>query len=115
MPEIPLCRGMTCVHCMVQMVGVQQKRCTRKRANYRLGYAVSFALVPIILYAISMLVRSVIAHIGQVASLTSQVGILTNQVEALQQFQEAYNQRVNMGVFQRLFQSPKAIDLTINN
>ena len=56
----------------------------------------------------------VIAHIGQVASLTSQVGILTNQVEALQQFQEAYNQRVNMGVFQRLFQSPKAIDITVN-
>lgn len=56
----------------------------------------------------------VIAHIGQVASLTSQVGILTNQVEALQQFQEAYNQRVNMGIFQRLFQSPKAIDITVN-
>ena len=114
MPEIPLCRGMTCVHCMVQMVGAQQKRCTRKRANYRLGYAVSFALVPVILYAIFMVVRSVMSHIGQVASLTSQVGIRTNQVEALQQFQEAYNQRVNMVAFQRLFQSSKAIDITVN-
>ena len=54
-----------------------------------------------------------ISHIGQIASLTSQVGILTNQVEALKQFQEAYNKRVNMGAFKRLFSAAEAIDIKV--
>ena len=54
-----------------------------------------------------------ISHIGQIASLTSQVGILTNQVEALKQFQEAYNKRVNMGAIKRLFSAAEAIDIKV--